>query len=262
MKAIQRRIRRWRREGPGRGASYRPWITVRGQPARGESHRVLGFVTGRLHHLLSRIEFEVFLLLDDDRSVLDIREQFPLIPRGKTEEIARRIKARHPCSKHHVMTTDFLVTRSGPGGLRQFAVAVKTSKKLGKRRVLGTLEIERRYWSDLGISWVLVTERELDPVRIANLRWLALYRFRNWSDFDVIVPRERLDDLFELLKRHASLPLAQACLTADHALDVPRGSALTATHLALANRLWRADLGACRYPLGPLRGLAREAADG
>src|SRR5262249_38639608 len=51
------KIKRFRKEGrgQGRGAEYRPWLTVRDVPSRRRSHRLHGLTADRVHHLLSDI---------------------------------------------------------------------------------------------------------------------------------------------------------------------------------------------------------------
>jgi hypothetical protein len=59
-------------------------------PSLGQSHRLRGMTTGRIHHLLSDIECSLFYLLDWNDAVVDIREQFPL-DRSATRRIAKEI---------------------------------------------------------------------------------------------------------------------------------------------------------------------------
>jgi hypothetical protein len=50
---------------------------------------------------------------------------------------------------------------------------VKPSSELGKPRVREKLEIEHRYWTDLGVTWGIVTEHEINRTKAANIEWLA-----------------------------------------------------------------------------------------
>ena len=76
----ERTYLRFLRNGRGQGdrASYKPWITVHDFPSLGKVVRIRGLTTGRIHHLLSQLEKYFFLELDNDPSVTDIKEQFPL----------------------------------------------------------------------------------------------------------------------------------------------------------------------------------------
>lgn len=111
---IEQRIKAGR--GQGRGREYKPWLDVHDVPSLGKSTRVRGWTTGRVHHLLSLGEERYFYLLDWSEIVVDIREQYPLLPLDETLAIARRlgfVHPRHPRTKEPiVMTTDFLLTVS------------------------------------------------------------------------------------------------------------------------------------------------------
>ncbi len=95
--------------GEGRGAGYKPWLTIQDVPANSRCHRVRGLKTGRMHHLLSDIECRLFLMLDWADAVEDIREQFSL-DRAVTRRIAEEMGVRHPADVVTkvplVMTTD------------------------------------------------------------------------------------------------------------------------------------------------------------
>jgi hypothetical protein len=121
--------------GQGVGADYKPWLTVgRSTPSLGTSNRSGGRTTGRVHHFLSDIERNAFLIYDWAASVVDIREQFPL-DRGETRAIAEAMGVRHPIYPKSdvpvVMTTDFLLDTAVDGRATQVARAVKPSAKLG-----------------------------------------------------------------------------------------------------------------------------------
>jgi hypothetical protein len=163
--------------GQGSGRDYKPWLKVsRPMTSIGTSNRSGGRTTGRVHHFLSDIERNAFLIYDWADSVVDIREQFPL-DRGETRAIADAMGVRHSIYSGSdvpvVMTTDFLLDTVVDGRPMQAARAVKPAAKLADRRVLEKLEIERRYWVQRGVDWGIVTERDLPPVLIENLTWLA-----------------------------------------------------------------------------------------
>ncbi len=144
--------------GQGIGADYKPWITINDLSSEGRVHRRLSRVSGRVVHLLSDIEEDVFMTFDEHEKTLDIREQFPL-PRVETTHIANRLDIRHPVANGVpiVMTTDLLVDLPG----RRLALSVKPSSKLGDRRTLEKLEIERVYWRERIVEWYLVTEESV-----------------------------------------------------------------------------------------------------
>lgn len=83
-------------DGQGEGINFRPFFQVRDVPSRGRSHIVVGLRTGRTHHYMSDIEYSYHLLAEYSPEVLDIREQFALLPREDTQEIATDLRIRHP----------------------------------------------------------------------------------------------------------------------------------------------------------------------
>jgi hypothetical protein len=56
------KFERYKKEGRGQGTGkdYVPWIKVQDFPSNGRSHRVPGWKTGRIHHLLSDQEKRTF----------------------------------------------------------------------------------------------------------------------------------------------------------------------------------------------------------
>src|SRR6266849_4151842 len=59
---IDRRIKEGR--GQGRGKDYKPWLTVQDVPSIGLATRILGWTTGRVHHLFSLLELKDFYTKD------------------------------------------------------------------------------------------------------------------------------------------------------------------------------------------------------
>jgi hypothetical protein len=165
--------------GAGRGRDYKPWLTIQDVPSRGRSHRFPGRVTGRIHHLLSDLEFRTLLIYDWSRIVTDIREQFPL-DRDDTRRIAEAMAVRHPADQRSgtelVMTTDLVIDIAQAGRSITVARAVKPSADLDERRTMEKFEIERRYWAEKGIDWGIVTEKELPGVLVKNLEKLVGHR--------------------------------------------------------------------------------------
>jgi len=168
-------FRRYNREGRGQGvgAAYKPWITVRDFPSLGMVSRIKGQTSGRVYHLMSNNETNLFYILDWSDDVLDIREQYPLSDLTDAIGIAESARIRYPYDFNsgfpYVMTSDFYVeTTKGT-----IAIAVKTTTELAKPRVLEKLEIERRYWLKRGVDWKLITEREINADKARNIEWLS-----------------------------------------------------------------------------------------
>ncbi len=102
--------------GLGQGIHYTPWVRVQDVKSHGHSGKIEGIKSGRTHHILSEQESCFFYLAEFSNSVVDIREQFPLLPLSLSLKISKLLDVehpKHPISKDPiVMTTDFLLTCS------------------------------------------------------------------------------------------------------------------------------------------------------
>lgn len=79
---IEQAIRdRW---GQGSGEHYKPWLQVKDVPSQGVSSRIQGWTTGRVYEFFSQHELHYFYLLDWSSQIVDIREQYPLLPLTET----------------------------------------------------------------------------------------------------------------------------------------------------------------------------------
>lgn len=174
---ISDKTRRKRGLGRGEGVHYKPYLRPRHVPSKGCTTRVLGHKIKREHVVLSNLELEVLYLLDFDHSysLTDIQEQFPL-EISITQEIASHLNIRHPNheGKDVVMTTDFLVTKGHNEPVTKVALAVKPSSKLSAR-VIEKFQIEKEFWARQNVPWRIITEKEIDPIRLNNVRVLREY---------------------------------------------------------------------------------------
>jgi hypothetical protein len=195
-----------------------------------------------LHHFLSDIERNAFLIYDWAENVVDIREQFPM-DRGETRAIAEAMGVRHPVYPRSavpiVMTTDFLLDTVVDGQAIQAARAVKPPKELADRRVLEKLEIERRYWVGRGIDGGIVTERDLPPVLIQNLSWLAGPWARDeWEAGDA----DRVAVLKEALLTDGGFALGDFCAAIDQRPGMGGGVTIGLIRRLVSTKRWATDL--------------------
>ena len=242
--AIEKRLAEGR--GRGHGADYRPWIDVRDVPSSGLASRIPGRTTGRVHHVFSNIEADCFYLLDYHDQVIDVREQFPLLPIEETQQIAADLGVRHPtvpgAQTSVVMTTDFVATvLRPPSGAGDLAIACKPSSRLADPRTLEKLEIERRYWAARSVAWGVVTERDLPRSAVESVRWIVAV-----GGITGVIDPERVDALTNHLRaRLAAAPdvaLADVCAAEDDRIGLAPGSCLTLARYALATKRWFVDL--------------------
>jgi len=228
--------------GQGDGSAYKPWLTIQDVPSRGRSHRLVGMSTGRVHHFLSDIEKDLFLLLDWQCTTVDLREQFPL-DLESTQDIADRLNIRHPralpTSDPMVMTTDLVLDTRKANGVETRTYAVKTAKDLENPRTLQKLEIEWRYWQEQGIPWSIVTRSELPRQLIKNIAWLHHFFHPDGLEGRLLT----LIPLFlEEIGAHLQGSLGGLCEVIDQRYSLQPGSSLSLVRHLLATRIVTCDM--------------------
>jgi hypothetical protein len=148
---------------------------VRDVPSQGLSSRIPGWKTGRGHHFLAKEESAYFYILDWSISVIDIREQYPLLPHDSTIEIAYRLGIKPPTDPKTqlpiVMTTDFFIDIVVDGKIQRRARSIKLVKDLTDR-TLEKAQIERVYWEERGIDWGILTELDINHQLSDNVKWV------------------------------------------------------------------------------------------
>ena len=161
--------------GSGSGANYKPWLEVTDLSSSGRSRRVFGLKTGRIHHLFSNVEFDIFLAAEWSRSVVDIREQYPL-DRDLTQTVAQELKIQHPSYPGTrvptVMTVDFLLTVVEHGVKRLVALNAKRDEEAEEENSLAKLEIQRTYFEKLEIEHYLIYHSQIPKQKVMNIAWI------------------------------------------------------------------------------------------
>lgn len=174
-------IKKWLKEGrgSGEGKHYIPWLKIQDFSSKGRCHRIPNWKNGRLHHLFSDFEERIFYLYSWSDKIVDIREQFPLLPIEETIDIARNLGIRHPeiqkTSCPVVFTTDFLLTVPDTTGKIYIARTAKHLSELSNPRVVEKLEIERQYWTARNVDWAVVTEKDLPKTAFHNIKLFYQY---------------------------------------------------------------------------------------
>jgi hypothetical protein len=246
----EKKIAQMEAEGYGMGtlASYKPWIEVQMVSSLGRSRRVFSTKTGRTHHLLSDVEFNLFLALEWQTDVLDIREQFPL-DRSVTQDVARALCARHP---HYpgthvptVMTVDFLVTRIRNGQEALEAYNAKRTEEAEDEGSLVKLEIQREALSLLDTPHHLVFHSDIPLVNVKNIGWIRDSLVKEGEEephlgfWDSMTSR-MTDAIASATGLNASL--ATFCNKFDTTQGAEKGTGLRAARMLMAKRVLSADL--------------------
>ncbi|XWK89104.1 MAG: TnsA endonuclease C-terminal domain-containing protein [Phormidium sp.] len=218
--------------------------------------RIKGIKTKRVHHFLSQLELNYFYLLEWSNSVVDIREQYPLLPIEETVAIAQHCQIRHPrdpkTQNPIVMTTDFLISHTHSTGTKEQARTVKTAADLQSERTIEKLEIERQYWLAKDIDWGIVTEHEIPMILAKNIGWLHPY----FSTEDLSLSDQQIRRIATALTLRVATtnnqPLAEIAADCDDALGLPPGIGLSVARHLIANRQWLVDMNQPIQPSQPL----------
>jgi hypothetical protein len=233
--------------GKGVGKDYQPFIQTHDNKVASEGWltRHLGWKTGRIHYTLSEHERKYLYYLEWIDEVVDIREQFPLLPQSRTEEIADQlgIKHAHVDDVPIVMTTDFLITLKTPNGLIDVVRTVKPADKLDNR-TLELFEIERRFFSEQGIDWGIITDSKLPKTLIKNVEWMCEARY---FDTRPGIDEELVDliknPLFEKISKDGGeTSISKICLRSDKEYGLEAGTCMFILQYMLANKKWSTDM--------------------
>lgn len=242
----------WERDGLADRTlrEYEPFLKVRDVRSRGRSHRPKSHTVGRIHHLLSDHELGAFYRFDWS-SAVDIREQYPLLFRQETIEIAAALGYRHPGfgGVLTIMTTDFLV--SWPCGDLE-AFAVKPEEELSCPRTIEKLAIEKEYWRRRGIPWTIWTEKEVLTDFTRALHWVHRYYDPSGITINRLSLEEVISRLYAALKHDARETLSAVCRRNDLELNLSPGTSLSVARHAIATGQWSLDLQRGLDPLRPL----------
>lgn len=175
------------RYGLGERDSYKPWIRVQDVASQGNSAKIQGLKAKREHHTLSEHESCFFYLAEFSDSVIDIREQFPLLPLDLSVKISSVLGVKHPIvpgtKTLNVMTTDFLLTCSDGFKTWYEAISVKPENKINDKRAAEKLDIERVWWELQGVPFHIFTMTEMNKIQSRNVQW-ATSPIRQGKKFD------------------------------------------------------------------------------
>jgi hypothetical protein len=248
--------------GRGQGPDYKPWLNVQSFSSLGYANRVLGWKTGRELHLMSDLELDFFFILEWSVRVVDIREQFPLLPVEETIAIAQALGIRHPMDtrtkKPIVLTTDFLITVRGNPRNAEEARTIKPAKELASTRTLEKLQVESQYWRARNTDWAIVTDADIPQTTVQNLRWLhpCLPAPQGSS-----LPENSFEKIDRILRKSldCGLGLAAAAHACDDKLGLEPGTSLSFARHFMASRRWIVNLNEKVDPALPLKILNLEA---
>lgn len=169
--------------GKGTFEKYAPFLKVHEFGSYSRVHRIIGWKNRRTYQLMSDLELYYFILKQWDDEVVDIREQYPLLPLEQTKLIAEEIGIGHPPLRREektIITTDFLITYKKNNKILNMARAIKPQIQLKNSRTIEKLLIEEMYWKQKGIEWKIVTENSIPKIMAINL--YNIYTSYFWAE--------------------------------------------------------------------------------
>ncbi|NAS17842.1 heteromeric transposase endonuclease subunit TnsA [Clostridium butyricum] len=235
--------------GNGIGSEYKPWIKIQDIASKGRVTRVKGIKTNRQHELFSDMETNYFYILDFANDVIDIREQYPLLPIEDTMDIAMELGIKHPTDPKSgepiVMTSDFLITLKCNNNYIELARTIKSKDDLMNKRILEKFEIERMYWKKKDIDWGIVTGEEIDKRISHNISFVHGYRrLENIDSFLQISSLEIQDLVYEFMKRIIDSKRSMRSIASEFDYDMllKKGSGLSIFKYLIINKIIDIDI--------------------
>ncbi|MFZ3590327.1 TnsA endonuclease C-terminal domain-containing protein [Bacillus sp. DJP31] len=232
-------------KGQGKGNQYKPWLTVRDVPSKGFSHRIKGWKTGRVQHLLSNLELYFFFMLEWSINVTDIREKYPLLPIESTKGISNDYRLNHPFDRAKnefiVMTSDFLVDLKIHGKEKKCAYSVISSSQQNSKWFLERTLIEKTYWEKQNVGFQIITEVDIPMNLIRNVEWLHHAKDLTFS------PGLSLSQVLEIENKLYSLlnsgqTISKGCTDSDVYFQLSTGTSFWVIKHLIANHVWDVDI--------------------
>ncbi|WP_187360106.1 TnsA endonuclease N-terminal domain-containing protein [Chitinolyticbacter meiyuanensis] len=224
--------------------------------SQGRTHREPSWKTGRTHHLFSDVEHRLFLLLEWQRDVVDVREQYPL-DRELTKEVALSLNLRHPvypgtkCPA--VMTVDLMVTRLVNGEYVYEGYDAKRAEEAKNQVSMDKLEIHATALRAMGMSHTVVFHTEIPLRTVRNIQWIRSAAALAGTE-QCLNEFDRHKEMFvtELCEQEEMQSFFEFCRAYDKKHGLPQDSAFRLGCWLLQYGPLSAELGLQRMPDVPI----------
>ncbi|HEX9987523.1 MAG TPA: TnsA endonuclease C-terminal domain-containing protein [Chloroflexia bacterium] len=235
--------------GQGQGANYQPWLVVREVVGRGTCWRVQGWTVDRKHELFGKLQRWHFYTLDWSAAVIDIREQYPLLPLDSTLDIAKKLGIRHPGHQSRrspagVLMVDFMVTKMSNGVRWNEAHMLSYAKRRseeGSEQTRKVLDIKKRWLEAHGIKVVEITDETLSIELAKNVH--MVHKHLDISE-RVHCLQSELDLVVRTLSEYAwsGMALRDAAKRCEEVFSLPPGSGLAIAYHLIATKRWQINM--------------------
>ncbi len=162
---------------------FQPIIKVWSGPKGTRRHFFRGVKAGRNHHFLSDGEYRAGIYYESLPHIIDYFEQFPLWDIERAIKIANEMGGKYPQDSDgeaYIMSTDLLCREYDPIQRKVIQIArsykpmdsldFKSKHPISVHRTLFKLELERRYYEELGILYRLITDAHISKICAHNLK--------------------------------------------------------------------------------------------
>jgi hypothetical protein len=199
-------------------------------------------VSERSHHFLSDGEADAFAFITMLPNIVDVREQVPLAldMRGHqlaaydfshvnastlgTLACAELLRIKHPLlrgkgtTQPWIMSTDFVVTlQPAAGRYELLAVSVKPRGELTNGRTCQLLQLERMYWEQQGVQWILITpsvyQKEISTTVRMAMPWAVPKLASDRVPIEQLSECVKISPMFDGSTLTSSLAVLQSYLT-------------------------------------------------
>jgi len=248
-RVTEKLIKKWLKEGRGQGegAQYKPWLTIQDVPSHGRCHRIRDLHNGRVHHFLSDLELHIYLTyVWSSPPIVDIMEQYPLLPLEETVSIAKQLGIPHPKdpNTNHpiVITSDFLLKIKHNLHHEYCVRTAKLFSKLDDPRTKDKLNIERFFWEARTKDWGITTEQKLCMPLVENMKWTYPY-YHATSLYPLNQTKiKKVAAVLTMKILEIDAPLRWITTACDEELNLNRGRSLAVVRHLIARRIWHVDM--------------------
>jgi len=194
--------------------------------SKGRATRIYSYKTNKIHHLQSDNQLRFFLILEWNNSVKYIEENVELRDLESTIDNIENLRLDKFSDKEtnqlYQLHTNFLVTIKRNNGEEQVAVSVKSLSELERKTVIEKMEIERRYWKVKGVSFHVITEKEINKQFAENIKWAR----EAFIDKSVENKEELKEKLYYFLQKNKEKVIIDTLNKFDKDEELKAGTAL------------------------------------
>ena len=204
--------------------------------SKGRATRIYGYKTNKIHHLQSENQLRIFLILEWSNSVKYIEENVELkdleIIIDDLENLRLDKFSDKETGQLYQLHTNFLVTIKKNNGEEQIAISVKSLSELERKTVIEKMEIERRYWKEKGVSFHVITEKEIDKQFVENIKWVR----EAFIDKSIENKEEIKEKLYYFLQEYKEKVIMDALNKFDEEEKLKAGTALFILRYLIATK--------------------------